>query len=329
MEYRGFGTHYSSTPTLQYSSINTKGEIRMAIVKSDIPKLLEAGLRAVFFDAYEVAPSDWERIATVVPSEHDTEKYAWLGSAPKMREFKDERIPAGLLPHDYSIKNKTWEASIAVERAALEDDQYGQIKLRTQGLAEEAKRHQDELVFSLLKDGFANLCYDGQYFFDTDHAEGDSGTQSNKGTSALSASSLQAAFTAIMKFKDDKGKPMGIVPDTLVVPPDLKWTATELLESVYAPEVVSGKTDTRRNVLSGVVELIVSPYLTDTNDWFLLSTRRIVKPVIFQSRVPIEFAALEGESEAGFMRDQFVYGVRARYNVGYGLWQLAYGSQVA
>jgi len=301
----------------------------MAIVKSDIPKLLEAGLRAVFFDAYEVAPSDWERIATVVPSEHDTEKYAWLGSAPKMREFKDERIPAGLLPHDYSIKNKTWEASIAVERAALEDDQYGQIKLRTQGLAEEAKRHQDELVFSLLKDGFANLCYDGQYFFDTDHAEGDSGTQSNKGTSALSASSLQAAFTAIMKFKDDKGKPMGIVPDTLVVPPDLKWTAMELLESVYAPETAAGKTETRKNVLSGALDLIVSPYMSDSNDWFLLCTKRIVKPIIFQSRIPVEFSALEADSENGFMRDEYVYGVRARYNVGYGLWQLAYGSQAS
>lgn len=301
----------------------------MAIVRSDIPRLLEDGLRAVFLEAYENTPGDWQKIATVVPSEHDTEEYAWLGSTPRMREFKDERMPAGLLEHGYSIRNKTWEASIAVDRAALEDDQYGQIKLRVQGLAEEARRHQDELVFGLLKDGFSAVCYDGQYFFDTDHSEGDSGTQSNKGTAALAATSLQAAFTAMMKFKDDKGKPMGIVPDTLVVPPDLKWTAMELLESVYAPDTAANKTETRKNVLSGTLDLIVSPYLSDTTDWFLLCTKRIVKPVIFQSRIPVEFAALEGTSENGFMRDQYLYGVRARYNVGYGLWQLAYGSQVA
>jgi len=300
----------------------------MPIVKSDIPNLLEAGLRAVFFDAYESVTGEWERIATVVPSEHDTEKYAWLGSVPKMREFKDERMPAGLLEHDYSIRNRTWEASVAVDRAALEDDQYGQIRLRVQGLADEARRHQDELVFGLLRDGFSALCYDGQYFFDTDHAEGDSGTQSNKGTSALSATALQAGISAMMKLADDKGKPMGVVPDTLVVPPDLKWTAMELLESVYAPDTASGKTDMRRNVLRGSLDLLVSPYLSDTNDWFLLCTRRVIKPVIFQSRTPIEFSALEGTSENGFMRDQYVYGVRARYNVGFGLWQLAYGSQV-
>ncbi len=301
----------------------------MPVVKSDIPKLLEAGLRAVFFDAYESYSGDWERIATVVPSENDTEKYAWLGATPRMREFKDERIPASLLEHDYSIKNKTWEASIAVDRAALEDDQYGQIRLRIQGLADEARRHQEEMVFTLLKDGFNTLCYDGQYFFDTDHSVGESGTQANKGNSALSAASLQAAFSAMMKFKDDRGKPMGIVPDTLVVPPDLKWTAMELLQSVYATDEAAGKTEGRKNVLKGALNLIVSPYLSDSNDWFLLCTKRAIKPIIFQSRVPIEFSALEGNSENGFMRDKYIYGVRARYNVGFGLWQLAYGSQVS
>jgi phage major head subunit gpT-like protein len=139
----------------------------MTLVKSDTPRLLEAGLKTVFFEAYDAFVGDWERVATIVPSEQDTETYAWLGSVPRMREFKDERLPAGLLEHEYTIKNKTWEASIAVERAAIEDDLYGQIKLRVQGLAREAKRHVDELIFTLLAGGFTSTCYDGQYFFDT------------------------------------------------------------------------------------------------------------------------------------------------------------------
>jgi len=307
----------------------------MPLVKTDIPNMLEAGLKAVFFEQYESAPSDWQRIATVVPSNADTEDYAWLGGVPAMREFKDERLPAGLLEHGYSIKNKTWEASIAVERAALEDERYGQIKVRIQGLGREARRHQDELVFTLAKNGFATACYDSQYFFDTDHSEGESGTQSNKGTSALSATALQSAISAMMKFKDDRGKPLGIIPDLLVVPPDLQWTAMELLNSAYYPDLVSqtgGSGGTQKlaaNVLKGRLDLLVSPYLTDTNDWFLFCTKGSLKPIVFQSRTPVEFAALEGHSENGFMRDEYVYGVRARYNVGYGLWQMAYGSQVS
>lgn len=301
----------------------------MPIVKSDIPKFLEPGLRAVFFDSYNAFPGEWEKIATIVSSQHDTENYAWLGSVPCMQEFVDERHPAGVLQHAYAIKNKTWESSISVDRAALEDDQYGQIKIRIQSLAEEARRHQDEIVFGMLKDGFSVACYDGRNFFASDHQEGESGVQSNKGLDALSTASLQDAVTRMSKFKDDQGKPLGILPDTLVVPPDLKWTAMELTDSVFAVDAVTGKADTRKNVLAGSLRVIVSPYLTDTNDWFLLCTSRALRPIIFQSRIPIEFSALEENSESGFMRDRYVYGVRARYSVGFGLWQTAFGSHVS
>jgi phage major head subunit gpT-like protein len=299
----------------------------MPLTKSDIPNLLEDGLKTVFFEALDATIGDYERIATIVPSESDEESYPWLGAVPGMREFKDERMPLGLLEHNYAIKNRTWESSIAVERAAIEDDKYGQIKLRVQSLAREAKRHVDELVFTLLKSGFSATCYDGENFFDTDHASGDSGAQSNKGTSALDATTLQAAITAMMKYKDDRGKLLGIAPDLLVVPPDLQWTAMELLESTYWPGSQANH-KMASNVLKGKLDLLVSPYLTDTNDWFVLCTKGIVKPVILQSRTPVEFSALEADSESGFMRDQYIYGVRARYNAGYGLWQMAYGSQV-
>ncbi len=128
-----------------------------------MPNLLEDGLKTVFFEALDATIGDYERVATIVGSESDQEDYAWLGAVPAIREFTDERMPLGLLEHDYAIRNKTWESSIAVERAAIEDDKYGQIKLRVMSLAREAKRHMDELVFTLLRNGFAATCYDGQY----------------------------------------------------------------------------------------------------------------------------------------------------------------------
>ena len=301
----------------------------MPLTRSDVPNLLEDGLKTVFFEALDATVGDYQRVATIIPSESDEETYPWLGAVPNMREFTDERMPLGVLEHSYSIRNRTWESSIAVERAAIEDDKYGQIKLRVTSLAREARRHVDELVFTLLKNAFSTACYDGQYFFDTDHSEGESGTQSNKGTSELDAVAIQVAITAMMKFKDDRGKFLGIVPDLLVVPPDLQWTAMELLESTYWPEEGQTTEKMASNVLKGKLDLLVSPYLTDTNDWFVLSTKGVIKPVILQSRTPVEFAALEADSESGFMRDQYIYGVRARYNAGYGLWQTAYGSEVS
>ena len=58
----------------------------------------------------------------------------------------------------------------------------------------------------------------------------------------------------------------------------------------------------------------------------MLDTKRVVKGVVLQMRKPFEFEALEQNSETGFMRDVYHYGVRARYNAGYGDWRAAFGS---
>jgi len=52
----------------------------------------------------------------------------------------------------------------------------------------------------------------------------------------------------------------------------------------------------------------------------------VVKGVVLQMRKPFEFEALEQNSETGFMRDVYHYGVRARYNAGYGDWRAAFGA---
>jgi len=63
--------------------------------------------------------------------------------------------------------------------------------------------------------------------------------------------------------------------------------------------------------------------------WFLLDTARALKPLIFQERVkPDKIIRLDREEDANvFERDEYAYGVRGRYNVGYGFWQMAFGSR--
>lgn len=300
----------------------------MPVTNTDIPQHLTSGVKVIFREAYDnVDGIQWPSIATEIPSSKDTESYAFLGATPGVREFVGERIVKGLAEYDYTLKNKEWEATLGIKRSTLEDDQYGQIKIRIQDLAQSMRMHQESLVFGLLPLGASSLCYDGQYFFDTDHSEGSSGTQSNKGTSALEASTLQAGITAMSKFKNDRGEPMGVIPDTLVVPPDLKWTAKELLQSTYNVDGTANNAG-KINVLQGELILVVSPYLTDADNWYLLCTRRIIKPLIFQNRVPVSLEALEENSTVGFTRSEWQYGSRGRYNAGYGLWQLAYGGIV-
>jgi phage major head subunit gpT-like protein len=62
--------------------------------------------------------------------------------------------------------------------------------------------------------------------------------------------------------------------------------------------------------------------------WYLLDTSRIIKPLIFQRRKPVEFVALDKPTDQeAFMSGRYYYGADYRGNFGYALWQLAYGSK--
>ena len=61
--------------------------------------------------------------------------------------------------------------------------------------------------------------------------------------------------------------------------------------------------------------------------WYLLDTSNIIKPIIFQKRKEVELTAMTKlDDESVFMLDLFRWGARARHNVGYGFWQMAYKS---
>ena len=303
----------------------------MAIVKSDIPQLFRAGLKTLFFQTFAETVANWDKVTTVIMSDKDTEQYAWLGALPGVREFLDERQAQDMAPYSYAIKNKTWESTVAVDRAALEDDLYGQIALRIKQMAAVAKTHLDIITFGLLGNGFTSPCYDGQPFFGTHPTSsltGGGAPQSNTGTDGLSSGSLQSAITQMMRYTDDQGKPAGVMPNLLVIPPEMYWEATQLLNSSFYPDLIPGAAqDLAANPLKGMLTLVTTPYLANPINWFLLDTKRVVKALVLQMRKDFEFNALEGNSEEGFMRDQYLYGVRARYNVGFGDWRAAYGAQ--
>jgi len=312
----------------------------MPLTKSDIPDLLLPGLKADFALAYrnELANSVTERIATVVNTTMPVQKYAWLGAVPPMRECIDERRAPGLSAYSVSIEDKTFESTIAVDRRAIEDDQLDLIRLRIRDLAFRVSAHRHQIVVEALANGFSATGYDGQSLFSTAHPT-NSGTYSNRTTNALSAASLADAMSQMMTVPDDSGTPLGILPDTLVIGPKLQWTASELLESpvvVYKGSTTDSASPTNyRNAFQGRLNVVISPFLTGTSDdyWFLLDTKRPIRAVLLQQRsdVPVEFAALDNPnaSESAFLRDRFLYGVRGRYNVGYGLWQTAFGGIVA
>ena len=136
---------------------------------------LYTGFRKNFADGFAGVKPAWQRVATLVPSSTAQNTYPWLGAFPGMREWIGDRQIKQFGLHDYSIKNKPFEDTVKVLRDSIEDDEYGIYAPMFTALGQAAAAHPDILVFQALKNGFAANCYDGQYFFDTDHPVGGAG----------------------------------------------------------------------------------------------------------------------------------------------------------
>ena len=130
---------------------------------------LSTGYKASFNTGFRNAPSHWGKVATRVASTGSHNTYAWLGQFPRLREWIGDRVIRELSAETYKITNKTFESTISVGRNQIEDDEFGVFNPLFEEMGYAARTHPDELLFGLVVKGFAEKCYDGQYFFDTDH----------------------------------------------------------------------------------------------------------------------------------------------------------------
>ena len=286
---------------------------------------LRVGFKTSFQGGLSQAASQYKRIATFVPSSTREERYGWLNKMPGVREWMGDRVIHNVSESDYAIKNRSFELTIGVDRDDIEDDTLGTYAPLFQEMGMSVAAFPDQLVFPLLKAGFASNCYDGQYFFDTDHpvidengaevsvsnSGGGSGTgwylmctkralkpiiyqerkafdfvaldnpddpnvfrkkeyqygvdgRANAGfgfwqfaygsKQTLNAANYEIARTAIMEMKGDHGRPLGLVPDLLVVPPSLEGAGKGILQS----QLINGG---ESNKWAGTAELMTSPWL--------------------------------------------------------------------
>jgi phage major head subunit gpT-like protein len=298
----------------------------MAIINTG---LLTKGLRGEFFNRFDATKTHFADLSTRIASTSDRETYKWLGTVPQVREWGTGRLAKGLRTESYSIENLKYESTLEVDRDEISDDQTGQIRLRVSELAQRAATHKDYLIAQLLTLGetSGNNSYDGVSFFNATHASGASGNQSNllsynavatdAPTVAEFKEALKEAIAAMLNFKDDQGEPMMLSAAGLVcvVPATMLFVATEAINAT----IINNQT----NVLAGIAGVVSFPWLTDASKWYLMKTDGVVRPFIFQDREPIEFNALTEDSDEGFRREKFLFGVRARYRMAYGYWQYA------
>lgn len=287
--------------------------------------LTEAAVRVDFRFQQQFAnanpPTFWQLLADEVESSGEKNKYPIDGDLTGFREWLGERIYEDWSRFAYELVNKTFEKSVKFNVDKLDDDAYAGDEVVLRQIAVQAKLWPEKLVFDALLAGGSTLCFDGQYFFDTDHpvdpGDGASATYANLfTTTALTNANFSSVLASMTSLVSRDGTPRGFGNRiALVVPPALRQVGKEILA---APLVSNGGT----NVNQGAAELIVIPRLTanSATTWYLMELGAPTKPLIFQKRMSPEVIAMTAkDDEYVFSHNEARIGAKARGNAGYGM----------
>jgi phage major head subunit gpT-like protein len=289
---------------------------------------LKTTLVARFNQGLVSQSDDYKKVAGTLSSSSASNTYAWLSQFPMWRQWVGSRLHKAVSERAYDVPNLKFENTIDIPREAIEDDAFGHYGDIAQSYGESISDLYNTLIFGALNNGFASLCYDGQYFFDFDHPvyanEDGTGAVTNannllSGTgeswfllctkksakplylqhrsmpefysvtgmenpdtfnldkfsfggryrgaaaygfwqcafgskTALDVNNFNIAYNTMMARKGDGNRIIGIIPDMLVVGPNNRAAADQLINAQF---LASGASNTNYKK----VEVLVSPWV--------------------------------------------------------------------
>lgn len=265
-------------------------------------------------------------------STNEIEAYEWLNTIGGLQVFTGEGKFQDLSTSGYEIKNQEYQAGVDVKAINILRDREGVYKPSFELLGSRANQHKDELIGGLLIGGFTQMDYTGTPFFalnkrhapNVDGGKARTPTFSNLGTKRLSSANFDVARLSLISRLDRDGRPMRLGKKLKLLCGSSQWAVARDLLTL--PTLATGGA----NPNFGIAELILMPEIDATarpDAWFLVDAGYPIKPFIFQNEVPI---ALESQtdpnSDTVFINKVFKYQAYASRGAGYGMPQLAYGS---
>lgn len=304
----------------------------MATANASWPDLLEPGLRERFTARAFGRPSPaLTRLFGIRDSSKLREHYLGAGAMAPPPRFEGSVVYDDLKSGwKTSITNLELAKGFMVQRSWVDDEQYGAINDMADALGDSfAVGHELDAadVFNnafsstTYRLGDSNLGADGVVLCSASHPLSPinaGSTQSNtSSTLPLTIDNFDIVRQRMAAWTDDRGVKLGVMPDTILVPRALERTAFQIFNprANFEP----GSAEFNSNLFAGL-NVIVWDYLTDSNNWFAIDSTKMRRHLIWQARVPLEFAQ-EGDFDGLLAK----YRGYERYGRGFSDWKWVYG----
>ena len=289
----------------------------MAISRAQLLKDLLPGLNALFGMEYKTYGEEHKEIYETETSERSFEeetKLSGFSAAPVKNEGSAIAYDNAQEAWTARYNHETIAMGFSITEEAMEDNLYDSLSARyTKSLARAMAYTKQVKAASTLNNGFnsAFTYGDGQTLFSTAHPLVSGGTNSNRPATAadLNETSLEAAVIQIAGWTDERGLLIAAKPRKLIVPPQLQFVATRLLETSLRVGTTDNDINALKNNGSIPEGYTVNHFLTDTNAWFLKTD--VPNGLKHFVRVPLA-TSMDQDFDTGNSR----YKARERYSFG-------------
>lgn len=207
-------------------------------------------------------------------------------------------------------ENIAYALGFVLTREMYEDDLYDVIApKRARALAFSMNQTKEVVGANIYNRAFnSNYTFgDGKELLATDHPNVKGGTFSNELSPAadLSEQSIEDLCIQIQKATNDAGLRISIMPQKLIVPPDLQFDAERILQSPLQNDTANNAI----NAVRGKMPIVVNQYLTDPKAWF-------IKTNVPDGMKQFQRIALQFTQDNEFDSDNLKYKARERYSFG-------------
>ena len=288
----------------------------MAISRAQMLKELLPGLNALFGLEYQKYEDEDKEIYETESSDRSFEEevaLAGFDAAPVKNEGSAISYDNAQESYTARYSHETIAMGFMITEEAMEDNLYDSLSGRyTKALARAMAYTKQVKAATPLNNGFTSYqSGDGVYLFSTAHPLVSGGTNSNRPTTGadLNETSLEAAVIQVAKWTDQRGLLIAARPRRLIVPPDLMFVATRILDSENRPATADNDVNAIKNNGTIPEGYRVNHYLTDTNAWFMVTD-------VPNGMKHFERAAMTTAMDGDFNTGNVRYQARERYSFG-------------
>ena len=288
----------------------------MAISRAQLLKELLPGLNALFGLEYAKYGEEHAEIFETESSDRSFEeetKLSGFSAAPVKNEGAAIEYDNAQEAWTARYTHETIAMGFSITEEAIEDNLYDSLSARyTKALARAMAYTKQVKAAAVLNSAFSGTTYgDGKTLCATDHPLVSGGANSNRPAVAadLNETSLEAAVIQISQWTDERGLLIAAKPRKLIVPPNLQFVATRLLQTEGRVATADNDINALRSMGSIPEGFSVNNYLTDTNAWFLLTD--VPNGLKHFVRTPMS-TSMDADFDTGNSR----YKARERYSFG-------------